>query len=110
MKSHLCRIKVENPTSFWFYTKDWFENGKCIRVFDNNAKEEVVIIHTEDCVEHNACIDFPDDFVKESYFKDTHNILHLPASHYMISNKVKWEELFMMKSMIIDQGYTGSKK
>ena len=22
LKSHLCRIKVENPTSFWFYTKD----------------------------------------------------------------------------------------
>ena len=106
LKSHICRIKVANPTSYWFYTKDWFEHGKCIRVFDNQAKEEVVVIHGEDCIQKNTCILFPENFKKEKYFKDTHKILHLTASYYMISNKIKWEELWGMKNMIIDQGYT----
>ena len=106
---HVCRIQVENPTSFWFYTKDWFEHGKCIRVFDNQAKEEVVVIHGEDCILSNSCISFPENFKKEKYFKDTHKILHLPASSYMISNKIKWEELWGMKNIIIDQGYNPAK-
>jgi hypothetical protein len=109
LRTHMCRIKVDNPSSYWFYTKDWFEKDKCIRVFDNNAKEEVVVIHSEDCITNNSCTEFPENFRKEKYFKDTHSILHLPASFYMISNKVKWEELFMMKSMIVDQMYTVAK-
>ena len=52
--NHTCRIKVLNPTSYWFYTKDWFERRKCVRVFDNIAKEEVVVIHSEDYVTNNA--------------------------------------------------------
>ena len=99
----MCRIKVENPTSYWFYTKDWFENGKCIRVFDNEVKAEVVVIHSDECIENKNCTEFPENFKKEKHFKDTHDILHLPASNYMILNKIKWEELFMMKSIIIDQ-------
>ena len=109
IKNHTCRIKVDNPTSFWFYTKDWFEHGKCIRVFDNHNKEEVVIIHGEDCIQSNACIAFPENFKTEKYFKDTNKILHLPAFSYMISNKIKWEELWGMKNIIIDQGYTPHK-
>ena len=106
LKNHTCRIKIENPTSYWFYTKDWFEHGKFIRVFDNQLKEEVVVIHGEDCIHNNACILFPENFKKEKYFKDTNKILHLTKSYYMTSNKIKWEELWGMKNIIIDQGYT----
>ena len=80
---------MDNPSSYCFYTKDWFERGKCLRVFDNKAKEEVDIIHSVDCISNNACTEFPESFRKEKYCKDTHDILHLPDSHYMISNKVK---------------------
>ena len=106
LKKHICRIQVENPTSYWFYTKNWFERGKCVRVFDNNAKEEVVIIHGEDCITNNACTLFPENFRKAKFFKDTQNILHLTASHFMIQSRIKWDEVFGMKNMIIDQGYT----
>ena len=111
LNNHMCRIKVDNPTSYWFYTKDWFERDKCIRVFDNNKKEEVVIVHSENCITNNTCLELPENFRKEHYFKDTYGMLHLTASYYMIKNKIKWEELFMMKSMMIDQGFnpTGKK-
>ena len=104
LKSHMCRINIENPTSYWFYTKDWFERDKCIRIFDNNAKEEVVIIHSEDCIKHNTCLELPENFQKQKYFKDSCGMLHL-TTHYMTENRIKWEELFMMKSTIIDQGF-----
>ena len=57
--------------------KDWFVKNKCIRVFYNNAKEEVVVIHSEDCISNNACTELPellDKFKKEKYFKGTHGI------------------------------------
>ena len=106
VKSHMCRIEIENPTSYWFYTKNWFERGKCVRVFDNNAKVEVVTIHGEDCIKNNACTIFPETFTHRKYFKDTQNILHLTTSRYMINNKLKWEEIFGMKNSIVDQGFT----
>ena len=106
----MCRIKVDNPTSYWFYTKDWFERDKCIRVFDNNKKEEVVIVHSENCITNNTCLELPENFRKENYFKDAYGMLHLTSSYYMIKNKNKWEELFMMKSMMIDQGFNPSGK
>ena len=109
VKNHTCRIKIENPTSWWFYTKDWYERGKCVRVFDNQLKEEVVVVHSEECVDKRSCPELPANFNIQKYFKDTQSILHLRSLDYMISNKIKWENIWGMKSMIIDQGFDPTK-
>ena len=63
VKSHMCRINVNNPVSeqFGFYTKDWFERAKCIRIFDNSTKEEVILLHSEVCIENNVCTKLPEN-------------------------------------------------
>jgi hypothetical protein len=68
IKNHLCRVYVNNPCSeqFGFYTKDWLERQKCIRIFDNASKEEVILLHSENCVEQKVCLEL--HFKKEKYF------------------------------------------
>ena len=70
LKNHLCRVYVKNPCSeqFGFYTKDWFERQKCIRIFEKASKEEVIILHSEYCVEQKVCLELPLNFKKEKHF------------------------------------------
>ena len=69
LKNHLCRVYVNNPCSeqFGFYTKDWFDRQKCIRIFDNASKEEVIVLHSENCLEQKVCPELPSDFKKEKH-------------------------------------------
>ena len=98
-KNHMCRINVTNPSSQWFYMKDWYEKDKCIRVFDDESKQEIIILHSEDCIKNEVCTKLPPFFHKEKCFKDTHDIIHLPVTSYMETNKqtVKWFNLFGMR-------------
>ena len=102
LEKHLCRVYVTNPCSeqFGFFTKDWFEREKCIRIFDNASKEEVIVLHSENCVEQKVCLELPLNFKKEKYFKDTHGMIHLIASDYMESNNMKWMTLFGMRLLV----------
>ena len=102
LKNHLCRVYVNNPCSeqFGFYTKDWFERQKCIQIFDNASKEEVILLHSENCVEQKVCLELPLNFKEEKHFKDTHGMIHLIASDYMESNKMKWMELLGMQLLV----------
>ena len=74
MKNHLCKIHVKNPSSKRFYMKDWFVKDKCIRVFDNNSKQEVVLLHSDDCITNNSCNELPENLQKSGFFRDTHGI------------------------------------
>ena len=100
LDNHMCRIHVENPSSRWFYMKDWFIKDKCIRVFDDESKKEVLLLHSEDCIANNACTELPENFQNLISFKDTHGIYHLHSSSYMSSNSVNWEALFMKMNMM----------
>ena len=102
LKSHMCRINVNNPVSeqFGFYTKDWFERAKCIRIFDNSTKEEVILLHSEVCIENNVCTKLPENFLKERYFKDTHGMIHLEASYFMESKSIKWMEILGLRIVL----------
>ena len=101
-RNHICKVQVENPLSeqFGFYTKDWFERKKCIRVFDNASKEEVIMLHSENCIEHKVCSELPSNFLREKYFKDTHGMIHLAASNYMESNNIKSMNILGMRIML----------
>ena len=80
--------------------KDWFERDKCIRVFDDNTKNEVALLHTEDCVANNYCTNIPDDFKKSGSFKDTEGIVNLQASNYITSKTVNWMSISTIVTMM----------
>ena len=93
---------MKHPCSeqFGFNTKDWLERQKCIRIFDNASKEEVILLHSGNCVEQKVCLDLPLNFKKEKHFKDTHGMIHLIASDYMESNNMKWMQLLGMRLLV----------
>ena len=91
LETHTCRIKIKNPYSEkGYYTKDWFEKDKCIRVFDDSTKTEVANLHSEDCVEKNICTNFSDEFKKTGSFKDAEGITNLQATTYIKEETVDW--------------------
>ena len=58
---------MKNPTFKIYYMKEWFEKDKCIRVFDKSKEEEVIILHSEDCISTNNCSDLPENIKKKSH-------------------------------------------
>ena len=72
--------------------KEWFEKTQCIRVFDNNLKQEVVILHSENCISaRSSCTELPDICSTQKNVKDTQGLTHLPASDYMHKwNRMDW--------------------
>ena len=74
LKNHICKVHVENPTYKEYYMKEWFERDKCIRVFNNNKKEEVIILHSEDCTDISKCADLPENIKDEKWVRDTHGL------------------------------------
>ena len=107
LKNHMCRIFVKNPIyEKGLYTKDWFERDKCVRVFDDKTKKEVAILHSEDCIAKNECINFPDDFQKTGSFKDKEGITNLQATNYMTSTEVNWPSVnTIVKIMGLPQNF-----
>ena len=79
--------------------KDWYEKDKCIRIFDDESKQEVMLLHSEDCIADNNCTELPTNFKNSRSFRDTHGILHLYTSSYMTSNTVNWVAVRTVKSM-----------
>ena len=56
LENHLCRVTVRNPTFCNFYTKKWIPVNRCSSIFHRIKKEEVAILHCEDCVtKKNRC-------------------------------------------------------
>ena len=102
LRSHMCRIRVNNPLSeqFGFYTKDWFEREKCIRIFDNVTKDEVILLHSEHCINNKVCSDLPKSLSVEKFFKDTHGLIHLIASNFMNGTNMKWMEMLGFRIIV----------
>ena len=93
LKKHVCRIKISNPCSGSFYTKDWFEKDHCVRVFDNATKTEKYLLHCDHCLSTQACQELPEKFHTGKLITDTQDVTHLEASIYLKLNTVNWRFL-----------------
>ena len=51
LKTHMCRIIVANPTIDSLYMKNWYLPNECIRVFCNEQKKQLAILHSKKCEE-----------------------------------------------------------
>ena len=63
---------------------------KCIRVFDDNTKEEVAILHSKDCVDKDICTNFSEEFKQTRSFKDDEGFTNLQATTYVKEETVDW--------------------
>ena len=91
LNTHMCRIHIKNPYSEkGYYTKDWYVRDKCIRVFDDNTKEEVAILYSKDCVDKDICTNFSEEFKQTGSFKDDEGITNLQATTYVKEETVDW--------------------
>ena len=100
LQEHVCRIHVSNPTSGTLYTKDWFVKDNCVRVFDNETKDEKYVLHCDHCLTIKSCEELPTDYKQKRSSKDPQGRIHLPANVYLKSNTVNWKALGEMTSII----------
>ena len=95
LKTHMCRIPITNPISHNLYMKNWFIANECIRVFCNEKKKQVSILHSKQCDDDN-CPDVAPKFIKTKVsIEDLDGIVHLHAKQFMNNNVVDWDMLFV---------------
>ena len=94
-KTHMRRICVKNPTVDSLYMKNWFLPNECIRVFCNEQKEQLAILHSKQCEEENPCPDVPPNLKNEVTVKDSKGMIHLHAWPNIENDTVEWNILRM---------------
>ena len=100
LKEHVCRIYLSNPTSGRLYLKDWFVKDTCVRVFDNDTKDEKYVLHSDPCLMNQSCEELPTDFKQKSSSKDPQGRIHLPANVYIKSKTLNWKAMEETTSII----------
>ena len=60
-------------------------------MFNNNKKEEVIILHSEDCTDISKCADLLENIKGEQCVRDTHGLTHLHISDCMNDECIRWE-------------------
>ena len=90
LENHKCRIHVRNPSFGALYMKDWFLKNDCIRIFCENEKCEVSILHSDLCIESKACNQLPNSFKHPYTYNEEDKILHQPFSEVFSDGEVNW--------------------
>ena len=79
-KSHMCRIHVRNPSFGALYMKDCFLKDDCIRIFCENEKSEVSILHSDMCIESQPYYNLPNYFKHPYTYNEEDQLVHPPFS------------------------------
>ena len=92
LSTHMCRIQVENPAHKHFYTKNWFIENSCIRIFSKNIEREVALMHSEHC-KSNPCSELPRSLEYSLRVDDENGVTHIDANCFLKSGKISWDVL-----------------
>ena len=90
LKTHMCKIYIENPNSEQLYMKNWVLKDSCIRVFGHKEKKEVALLHCRHCTHTSYCSDYPPGLKNRIRQDDENGLIHLDACLYLKSTKVDW--------------------
>ena len=93
LKTHMCRLHIENPSSTHFYMKNWFIKNSCISVFSDIEEKEVAVLHSSDCIHKNPCSVFPPSLTHSIRVVDKNGLIHLNAFSFLKSGNVYWDML-----------------
>ena len=84
LKTHICRIDVENPTYSDYYIKNWTVADGCTPLFSSTMKIEIAILHSKMCWGREySCAELTCD----------NNIIHLESEKYLQKGKINWKTL-----------------
>ena len=93
MKSHMCRIHIDNPTCGDYYLKNWILSEGCTRIYSNSRKSLLVFLHSEECITNtNRCPDMISYYDREMINYDG-VIFHAALNDYYYDGSVNWLEL-----------------
>ena len=90
LKSHMCRIHIENPNSEYLYMKNWVLRDNCIQVYGHEEKKEIALLHCKHCTDESYCFEFPSGLTNKNRQEDGDGLIHLKASLYIKATKVNW--------------------
>ena len=93
LKAHTCRIHVVNPSSEFFYMKNWYVRNECIRVFCEFKKALLAVLHSEECYSVRQCSEFPSNLTKNNTVKDKEGIIHTYADTNINVDTVCWDTI-----------------
>ena len=96
LKNHMCRLYIGNPSCGDFYVKNWMIKNECVRVFSENLKREIAIIHSEVCLDKHSCTYVLPEFISQPRYIDNSGFIHLHSSELIIDRNVKWAILTEM--------------
>ena len=96
LKKHTCKHDIGNPSFEQYYSRSWMDSNNCNKIYCNNIKQEVAILHCEKCLkgEKSCCwspytLNGQSDGVKhlefEKYTKD----------YIFKKMEIKWPELVL---------------
>ena len=74
---------------------NWYMSSECVRVFCDEKKKEVAILHTHECIHGNYCPDFPPEAapLRGEIGKDENDIVHLNVYPSLNIDEVDWDIL-----------------
>ena len=57
LNTHICKHEIGNPSFEQFYTRSWMDANNCNKIYCNNIKQEVAILHCKKCAksERTCC-------------------------------------------------------
>ena len=95
LKSHMCRLHIGNPSNDTLYMKEWYIKNSCIRVFSNELKKQVALLHSRNCGDNDHCSDYPTNMRYRTRVDDENGLIHLHGETYFErkSGNVEWEFL-----------------
>jgi hypothetical protein len=62
----------------------------CIRIFCENEKSEVSILHSDLCLESKSCYHLPNNFEHPYTYNEADGLLHQPFSEVFSDGEVNW--------------------
>ena len=90
LKTHMCKIHIENPNSEYLYMKNWVVKDNCIQVYGHKEKKEIALLHCKHCTDESFCYEFPSGLTNRSKQVDEEGLIHLKASLYLQSTNIDW--------------------
>ena len=90
LKTHICRMHIDNPNSELLYMKNWVVRDTCIRVFSHSEQQEVALLHCKQCTGGTPCSEFPPGLANRVRQDDENDLIHLRAENYLRSTKIDW--------------------
>ena len=94
LEKHVCKIDTGNPSFEHFYSRSWMDSNNCNKIYCNNIKQEVAILHCEKCVKSERSCCWAPYILSGQSSGVTHLEFKKYTKEFIFKNReIKWPEL-----------------